>query len=74
MSEHEHSDTNATHHQQSDPLLANDLSGWGHDGAGGAAGDRGLGRSTRRSHFPKDDRRSSARLTEREQNERWPLG
>ena len=28
----------------------------------------------RRDGFPKDDRRSSARLTERERSERWPLG
>ena len=28
----------------------------------------------RRDGFPKDDRRSSARLTDRERSERWPLG
>ena len=28
----------------------------------------------RRETFPKDDRRSSALLTERERAERWPLG
>jgi hypothetical protein len=28
----------------------------------------------RRETFPKDDRRSSALLTERERSERWPLG
>ncbi len=28
----------------------------------------------RRETFPKDDRRSSTLLTEREQSERWPLG
>ena len=32
---------------------------------------RGL---SRRDGFPKDDRRSSARLTDRERSERWPLG
>jgi hypothetical protein len=29
---------------------------------------------TRREGFPKDDRRSSELLTERERSERWPLG
>jgi hypothetical protein len=28
----------------------------------------------RRSRFPKDDRRSSAMLTDRERAERWPIG
>jgi hypothetical protein len=28
----------------------------------------------RRETFPKDDRRSSTLLTERERSERWPLG
>jgi hypothetical protein len=30
--------------------------------------------SGRRSRFPKDDRRSSATLTDRERAERWPIG
>jgi hypothetical protein len=31
-------------------------------------------RPARREGFPKDDRRSSELLTERERSERWPLG
>jgi hypothetical protein len=32
------------------------------------------GPRARRDTFPKDDRRSSTLLTERERSERWPLG
>ena len=32
------------------------------------------GGASRRDGFPKDDRRSSTLLTERERSERWPLG
>jgi hypothetical protein len=32
------------------------------------------GAPARRATFPKDDRRSSELLTERERSERWPLG
>ena len=34
----------------------------------------GRGGNARRDGFPKDDRRSSTLLTERERSERWPLG
>ncbi len=33
-----------------------------------------LARARSRAVFPKDDRRSSELLTERERSERWPLG
>jgi hypothetical protein len=77
MSEHEHTEANSHHRHSMDPQR-----GTGGDhrhdgllaGAADALSDAHAAHPARRSHFPKDDRRSSARLTEREQSERWPLG
>jgi hypothetical protein len=82
------SDLNREHHQHHDPreLTYRDLERLDAEQALSSAADRRP--DTRRGRFPKDDRRSSERLaerdddrqtgpawlTERERNERWPLG
>ena len=77
MSEHERAEANSTDHHAAN-AHRDMAAGRTHDGLSSSPPD-GLGdafpsHTARRTHFPKDDRRSSARLTEREQNERWPLG
>ena len=70
MSEHERTEANS-HRQSVD--LSREREGL-LTGAADALSDAHAAHPARRAHFPKDDRRSSARLTEREQSERWPLG
>jgi hypothetical protein len=82
------SDLNREHHQHHDPreLTYRDLERLDAEQALSSPGDRKA--SVRRGRFPKDDRRSSERLNERdddrqtgpawltprERGERWPLG